>query len=73
MENPLPLSAEYQDNDVLVTSRNPLRGLLPLASEEEDVELSLDRGTAELLISALLEFIMAGEGGDMPTISIGRG
>ncbi|MDX8448284.1 hypothetical protein [Mesorhizobium captivum] len=68
----MPLSVEYQDDDVVVTSRNPLKGLLPLASEEEDVELSLDKETAELLMSALLEFIMAGEGGDMPKISIGR-
>lgn len=68
----MPLSVEYQDDDVVVTSRSPLRGLLPLAGEEEDVELSLDKDSAELLMSALLEFIMAGEGGDTPKISIGR-
>lgn len=68
----MPNLVEYQDDDVLVTSRNPLKGLLPLASEDDEVVLHLDREAAELLVSALVEFIMAGEGGDMPKVSIGR-
>ncbi|MER9495132.1 hypothetical protein NKI86_25290 [Mesorhizobium sp. M0320] len=69
----MPLPVEYQDDDVMVSSHNPLRGLLPFVGEDEEVELSLDRDTAELLMSALPEFLMAAEGGDMPKISIGRG
>ena len=64
---------EYQDGDVRIVSRDPLRGRLGLIGDDDDMhELMIDREQAEELLSALTEFLFAGEGGDMPNISIGR-
>ncbi|CAH2399155.1 conserved hypothetical protein [Mesorhizobium escarrei] len=52
---------EFQDDDVLVTSRNPLKGTLLLITDDDDeVELQLDKETAEALLSALGAFLMEG-------------
>ncbi|WP_244439822.1 hypothetical protein [Mesorhizobium metallidurans] len=52
---------EFQDDDVLVTSRNPLKGTLLLITDDDDeVELQLDKETAEALMSALGAFLMEG-------------
>ncbi|WP_250889015.1 hypothetical protein [Mesorhizobium sp. dw_380] len=52
---------EFQDDDVVVTSRNPLKGtLLLIADDHAEVELQLDRETAEALMSALGAFLMEG-------------
>jgi hypothetical protein len=56
---------EYQDQDVDVTSRSPLRGQLELmAFDDEPIYLMLDHETAELLMSALVQFLAQGEGED---------
>ncbi|WP_292130959.1 hypothetical protein [Mesorhizobium sp.] len=67
-------TVEYQDGDVQLTSRNPLRGTLMLVGDDdEDFQLDLDKFAAEELVGVLMEFLMQGEGGDMPSIAIGRG
>ncbi|WP_244672953.1 hypothetical protein [Mesorhizobium sp. 131-2-1] len=43
-----------------------------VGEDDEDVELNLDKFTAEWLMGALAEFLMQGESDDMPSISIGR-
>ena len=64
---------EYQDGDVEVTSRKPLRGTLELVTDDDEtVEMLLDRENAEWLMGALAEFLIQGEGDDMPKISIDR-
>ncbi|TJU88715.1 MAG: hypothetical protein E5Y15_03480 [Mesorhizobium sp.] len=69
----MPKFVEYQDGDVAVTSRKPLRGTLELITDDDDtVELLLDRENTEWLMGALCEFLVQGEGDDMPKISIGR-
>lgn len=69
----MPKLVEYQDGDVEVTSRKPLRGTLELVTDDDDtVDMLLDRENAEWLMSALVEFLMHGEGNDMPKISIGQ-
>ncbi|WP_214473364.1 hypothetical protein [Mesorhizobium sp. dw_380] len=61
---------EFQDDDVVVTSRNPLKGTLLLITDDDDeVELQLDKETAEALMIALAAFLMQEEGGDMPRLS----
>ncbi|TPL40709.1 hypothetical protein [Mesorhizobium sp. B2-4-6] len=69
---------EYLGDDIAVVSRNPLKGTLTLVAYDEDgdpcdMELALDKQSAEDLISALVQFTMRGEGDDMPMISIGKG
>ncbi|WP_214477416.1 hypothetical protein [Mesorhizobium sp. dw_380] len=52
---------EFQDDDVVVTSRSPLKGTLLLITDDDDeVELQLDKETAEALMSALGAFLMEG-------------
>ncbi|RWK65228.1 MAG: hypothetical protein EOR78_13820 [Mesorhizobium sp.] len=69
----MPKLVEYQDGEVDVKSRNPLRGTLALVDDEDnDVDLELDKDSAEELVSVLMQFLMQGEGGDMPKISIGH-
>ncbi|WP_292188993.1 hypothetical protein [Mesorhizobium sp.] len=72
-EKVMPKLVEYQDGEVDVKSRNPLRGTLALVDDEDnDVDLELDKDSAEELVSVLMQFLMQGEGGDMPKISIGH-
>ncbi|QND65114.1 hypothetical protein HB777_15255 [Mesorhizobium loti] len=71
------MEVEYQDDDITVISRNPLRGTLTLVTYDEDgdpsdIDLTLDKDAAEALVSALMQFLMAGEGEDMPNLQIGR-
>ncbi|WP_246681022.1 hypothetical protein [Mesorhizobium sp. B2-3-15] len=67
----MPKFVEYQDGDVEVTSRKPLRGTLELVTDDDDtVDMLLDRENAEWLMGALAEFLIQGEGDDMPKISI---
>ncbi|BCG73875.1 hypothetical protein MesoLj113a_50330 [Mesorhizobium sp. 113-1-2] len=64
---------EYQDADVSVLSRKPLRGALELVTDDDDtVSLELDRDTAEQLMSALVQFLMEGQGPDRPTLRLDR-
>lgn len=68
---------EYLGDDIEVASRNPLKGMLTLTAYDEDGDpfdmgLELDKHSAEDLMSALAQFLMKGEGGDMPAVSIGR-
>ncbi len=52
------MEVEYQDDDVEVTSRIPLRGTVRLVGDdEEEVTLHLDRDSAEMLMGALAEFL----------------
>ncbi|MCK3780081.1 hypothetical protein MZK49_25640 [Ensifer sesbaniae] len=65
------LEAEYQGDDIGVISTDPLLGRLQLVAEQEEVvEVMLDRATAERLLSALVQFLAHGEGGDAPNFSI---
>ena len=59
------MEVKYQDGDARVLSRNPLRGLLELAGEDDETyELILTKWHAEELLSVLTEFLSKGEGGD---------
>ncbi|TPJ38587.1 hypothetical protein [Mesorhizobium sp. B2-7-1] len=61
--------AEYQDGDVIVTSRAPLHGRLELVTDDDDtIDLLLDRDSAEELVAALIEFLGQGEGDDAPKV-----
>jgi len=65
---------EYQDSDVTVVSRNPLRGALELVTDDDDTTvLELDRDSAEWLVSALVEFLMKGDGADAPKMTVETG
>lgn len=64
-------TAEYYDADVVVTSNEPLTGTIELiGGDDEPIDLRLDRETAELLISALVEFLANGEGDDSPNMTV---
>ncbi|TGQ27743.1 MULTISPECIES: hypothetical protein [unclassified Mesorhizobium] len=53
--------ADYQDDDIVVISHNPLVGKLLLITEDnEEIELYLERDSAEALMSALGAFLMEG-------------
>jgi hypothetical protein len=61
------MEVEYQDGDVMIVSRNPLEGRLTLVTDnDDDIDLLLDKDSAEELMSALAAFLMEGEGGDGP-------
>ncbi|RUX47772.1 hypothetical protein EOA33_17525 [Mesorhizobium sp. M4A.F.Ca.ET.050.02.1.1] len=56
--------ADYQDDDIMVISRDPLKGkLLLITEDDEEIELHLERDSAEALISALGAFLMEGGAG----------
>ncbi|RVD33855.1 hypothetical protein EN812_31610 [Mesorhizobium sp. M4B.F.Ca.ET.169.01.1.1] len=53
--------ADYQDDDIVVISHSPLVGKLLLITEDyEEIELHLERDSAEALMSALGAFLMEG-------------
>ena len=55
----------------MVISRNPLKGkLLLITEDDEEIDLHLERDSAEALMRALGAFLMEGEGDDMPRISL---
>ncbi|RWD30856.1 MAG: hypothetical protein EOS22_06330 [Mesorhizobium sp.] len=59
--------ADYQDDDIVVISRNPLVGkLLLVTQDDEEIELYLERDSAEALMSALAALLAEGEGQDNP-------
>lgn len=61
------LEAEYQGREIDLISTHPLVGRLELMAEDDEVvEVTLDRATAETLLSALLKFLGQGEGADAP-------
>ena len=63
-------TAGYPDSDVMIVSRKPLRGRLILVTEDfDEIDLVLDKNSAEAMISALVEFLIKGEGEDMPKLS----
>lgn len=67
------LEAEYQGGGIQVVSTDPLIGRLELMAEQEEVvEVTLDRATAEQLVSALMSFLNHGEGGDAPSFAAGQ-
>ncbi|WP_036260041.1 hypothetical protein [Mesorhizobium sp. WSM3224] len=46
--------ADYQDDDIVVISRSPLKGkLLLITEDDQEIELHLERDSAEALMSAL--------------------
>ncbi|ESY22190.1 MULTISPECIES: hypothetical protein [unclassified Mesorhizobium] len=62
---------EYQDSDVTVVSRNPLRGALKLVTDDDHTTfLELDRDSAEWLVSALLDFLMEGKHPETPKMTV---
>ncbi|SCW77616.1 hypothetical protein SAMN02927900_04843 [Rhizobium mongolense subsp. loessense] len=64
------ISAEYQGDDIVVMSKDPLIGKLELMTEtDEVVEVRIDRDTAEGLLSALVPFLAHGEGDEAPNFS----
>ncbi|TGP50405.1 hypothetical protein EN802_04575 [bacterium M00.F.Ca.ET.159.01.1.1] len=53
--------ADYQDDDVVVISRNPLMSkLLLITEDDEEIELHLEKDSAEALMGALGAFLMEG-------------
>jgi hypothetical protein len=53
--------ADYQDDDVVIMSRNPLKGkLLLITDDDEEIELQIDKESAEALMSALGAFLVEG-------------
>lgn len=69
-EDPTTITAEFQDHDIDVVSKDPLIGRLELiADTDEVIEVTLDRDTATALLSALVEFLAQGEGEDAPNIT----
>ncbi|RWM28488.1 hypothetical protein [Mesorhizobium sp.] len=53
--------ADWQDDDIMVVSRSPLVGkLLLITEDDEEIELHLEKDSAEALISALGAFLMEG-------------
>lgn len=59
--------ADYQDDNIVVISRDPLIGkLLLITEDDEEIELHLERDSAEALMSALAAFLAEGEGKDRP-------
>lgn len=70
MEN-LSKMLEYQYGEVRIRSRDPLRGVLELVTAaDEAVDLFLDKITAEMLISVLVDFLGKGEGEDSMTLKV---
>ncbi|AZO54877.1 MULTISPECIES: hypothetical protein [unclassified Mesorhizobium] len=55
--------ADYQDDDIAVISRDPLIGkLLLITEDDEEIELHLEKDSAEALMSALAAFLAEGRG-----------
>lgn len=69
-----PREADYQDDDIVVLSREALKGKLLLITEDDEaIELYLERDSVNALMSALGAFLMEGEGDDIPSrITVGR-
>ncbi|MES0043294.1 hypothetical protein [Mesorhizobium sp. M0091] len=62
---------EYQDSNVTVVSRNPLRGALELVTDDDHTTfLELNRDSAEWLVSALLDFLMEGKHPETPKMTV---
>jgi hypothetical protein len=53
--------------DTTWMSADPLIGLLELETDSGTIELAMNRIVAERLLSAVVEFLQAGEGDDAPT------
>ncbi|AZO34040.1 MAG: hypothetical protein EOS76_06760 [Mesorhizobium sp.] len=63
----MPKGADFQDDDIVVISRDPLIGkLLLITEDDEEIELHLERDSAEALVGALAAFLAEGEGKDRP-------
>lgn len=61
------ISAEFWDNDITILSKDPLIGILELASSDDQaIELTLNRRDAEALLGILVQFLSQGEGRDFP-------
>lgn len=57
------IDAEYHNNDIVVTSTDPLIGVLKLgAANDETVELVLNRDSAVALLAAVARFLTSEEG-----------
>ncbi len=65
MPNDVSIRAEFKDTSVTLVSRYPLLGTLELASSNGAIELLLDRGSAEALISSVALFLL--QDGATPT------
>lgn len=55
-----------------VLSIEPLIGLIELGTDTGTVTLAMNRIVAERLLSAVVEFLQAGEGADAPTFAVER-
>lgn len=60
------------DVDTTLLSAEPLIGLLELETDTGTIELAMNRIVAERLLSAVVEFLQAGEGDDAPTFAVER-
>ncbi|TIP70596.1 MAG: hypothetical protein E5X53_26420 [Mesorhizobium sp.] len=58
--------------DTTLLSTEPLIGLLELESDSGTIELAMNRIVAERLLSAVVEFLQAGEGDDAATFAVER-
>ena len=58
--------------DPNVLSAEPLIGLIDLGTDSGTVTLAMNRIVAERLLSAVVDFLQAGEGADAPTFAVER-
>ncbi|TIR05373.1 MAG: hypothetical protein E5X37_27110 [Mesorhizobium sp.] len=58
--------------DTTLLSAEPLIGLLELETDSGSIKLAMNRIVAERLLSAVVEFLQAGEGDDAATFAVER-
>ncbi|MBA1139473.1 MULTISPECIES: hypothetical protein [Mesorhizobium] len=58
--------------DTTLLSAEPLIGLLELETDTGTVQFAMNRIIAERLLTAVVEFLQAGEGNDAPTFAVER-
>ncbi|TSE07567.1 hypothetical protein C1D09_018725 [Mesorhizobium intechi] len=58
--------------ETTLLSTDRLLGLLELETDRGEIELVMNRIVAERLLSAIVEFLQAGEGEDAPTFAVER-
>ncbi|MGT2465153.1 hypothetical protein ACVOMV_06980 [Mesorhizobium atlanticum] len=58
--------------DPTLLSAEPLIGLLELGTDSGTINLAMNRTVAERLLSAVVDFLQAGEGDDVPTFAVER-
>ncbi|WP_434723030.1 hypothetical protein [Mesorhizobium sp. RIZ17] len=58
--------------ETTLLSADPLIGLIELETDTGTINLAMNRIVAERLLSAVIEFLQAGEGDDAPTFAVER-